>query len=120
MHGTSFFIGVKNVKTVSKYSGSKLTVQLMGELDHHCAQSATEEICEDIDSTLPGEVCIDMRHLSFMDSSGIALIIRVNRRITENGGRLFIENPRKQPYRVMEAAGLLRLIEVRSGGEVTT
>lgn len=108
------------MKTVSKYSGSTLTVQLLGELDHHCAQSATEEICDDLDHLLPAELVLDLRHLSFMDSSGIALMLRVSRRMSENGGRLIIVNPRPQPFRVLETAGVLRLIEIRSGGEVTT
>jgi len=47
-----------------------------------------------------------------MDSSGIALIIRVSRRMKEVGGRAWIENPAKQPMRVIDASGIDRLVPV--------
>ena len=47
-----------------------------------------------------------------MDSSGIALIIRISRRMTVLGGRAWVEDPARQPQRVIDAAGIDRLVPV--------
>ena len=47
-----------------------------------------------------------------MDSSGIAVIIRVSRRMQILGGRAWIEDPARQPQRVIDAAGIDRLIPI--------
>ena len=49
---------------------------------------------------------------SFMDSSGIAIIIKVSRRMRTMGGRTWIENPARQPQRVIDASGIDRLVPV--------
>ena len=56
-----------------------------------------------------------MSGLSFMDSSGIAVIIRVSRRMKNLGGRAWIENPARQPQRVIDASGIDRLVPVALG-----
>ena len=43
---------------------------------------------------------------------GIAVIIRVSRRMTALGGRAWVENPARQPQRVLDAAGIERLVPV--------
>ena len=47
-----------------------------------------------------------------MDSSGIAVIIRISQRMKSLGGRVWIENPAKQPLRVIDASGVDRLVPV--------
>ena len=55
-----------------------------------------------------------MCNVKFMDSSGIAVILRINKRMRELGGRLWVENVPSQPLRVMDAAGIDRLISISS------
>lgn len=47
-----------------------------------------------------------------MDSSGIALVLNVSRRICRTGGRAWVENPAAQPLRVLDASGIDRLVPV--------
>ena len=108
------------MKISSRYSDGRLLIQLHGELDHHSARQAIAEITEAVDSNLPRELLLDMSRLSFMDSSGIAVIIKTNRRITETGGRMIIASPQRQPLKVLDAAGIEKLVEVHSKWEVTT
>ena len=108
------------MKVTTRYSADRLELGLVGELDHHSARQALSEIFEVLESELPRELTLDMGGLSFMDSSGIALILRVHRRLREDGAKMTIVDPRPQAYRVLQAAGILRMIEVTSGGEVTT
>lgn len=69
-----------------------------------------------LEEYLPRDLVLDLSELTFMDSSGIALLIRVNRRIKDMGGRMWIENPAKQPKRVIDTAGIDRLIPVAVRG----
>lgn len=99
-----------NISTA--FSAGRLTIFLSGELDHHEAKYAVHSIDELLDEYLPRDCAINMASLSFMDSSGIAVIIRISRRMKELGGRAWIENPAKQPQRVIDASGIDRLVPV--------
>ena len=84
----------------------------MGELDHHEARCAIRTIDELMDEYLPRDCVLDLNGLSFMDSSGIAVIIKLNQRMKSLGGRMWVENPAKQPLRVIDASGIDRLVPV--------
>jgi stage II sporulation protein AA (anti-sigma F factor antagonist) len=99
-----------NINTA--YNAGRLTLYLSGELDHHESRTTIRSIEELMDEYMPRDCVLDMSELSFMDSSGIAVIIRVSRRMKTLGGRAWIENPAKQPQRVIEAAGIDRLVTV--------
>ena len=107
-----------NISTA--FSAGRLTVYLTGELDHHAARCAIHTIDELLDEYLPRDCALDMSGLSFMDSSGIAVIIRVSRRMKNLVGRAWIKNPARQPQRVIYASGIDRLVPValgRCGGD---
>ena len=108
------------MKVYTNYKDGRLTVYLIGELDHHSAQDAVSGIFESMDSFLARELVLDLSELSFMDSSGIALVVRAFRRLAASGGRMAIECPQPQPYKVLTAAGMDRLVPIFVKGEVTT
>ena len=102
-----------NISTA--FSSGRLTVFLSGELDHHEARCTINTIDELLDEYLTRDCVLDMAGLSFMDSSGIAVIIRTSRRMKALGGRVWIENPAKQALRVIDASGIDRLVPVATG-----
>ena len=108
------------MKISTEYLDGRLTVYLDGELDHHGARKTVESISEAIDAKLPCDLTLDMSHLGFMDSSGIAVIVRTYRKIREAGGRMYIENPQPQPLKVLDASGIDRMIPIAAKREVTT
>ena len=99
----------------SDFSGGRLTAYLSGELDQHEARGAMRSLDELLDAYLPRDLVLDLGELKFMDSSGIALMIRLSRRMKATGGRMWIENPARQPKRVIDASGIDRLIPVAAG-----
>ena len=107
------------MKITTTYSGGRLTVYLCGELDHHGARNAVRGISDAIDSCLPRDLVLDLSGLTFMDSSGIAVIVKTNRKLCSCGGRMLIENPAPQPLKVLDAAGVDRLVPIFAKGEVT-
>ncbi len=102
-----------NISTA--FSSGRLTIFLSGELDHHEAKCTINTIDELLDEYLPRDCVLDLSGLTFMDSSGIAVIIRTSRRMRALGGRVWIENPAKQAMRVIDASGIDRLVPVATG-----
>ena len=100
------------MKVYSAYHKGMLTVFLQGELDHHGVKSSMDAIERLMDQYLPRELALDLSGLNFMDSSGIALILKLHRRQKECGGRAWVENPGDQPLRVITASGIERLVKV--------
>ena len=105
------------MKVYSAYREGKLTVYLQGELDQHEARGAISTIEGLLDEYLPRECALDLSGLTFMDSSGIALILKLHRRLTGSGGRAWIENAAAQPLRVLDASGIDRVVNISLGKE---
>lgn len=96
------------------YDSGRLVIYLAGELDHHGARQTMRTIDGLIDEFMPRDAVLDLGGLSFMDSSGIAVILRAERRMRELGGRAFVENPAAQPLRVLDASGIDRLVSIKA------
>ena len=100
------------MKILSAYKDGRLTLYLQGELDHHGVKKYMLLIDKLIDDFLPRDCVIELSGLSFMDSSGISLILKINRRMLQCGGRTWIENAENQPRRVIDASGIERIINI--------
>jgi stage II sporulation protein AA (anti-sigma F factor antagonist) len=98
------------------YQDGKLSMALSGVLDHHAARDAMRKLTEKIDAYLPRDCVLDMKNMKFMDSSGIALILKAYKRMKEIEGVLRIENVPPQPKRVLSASGIERIIDIREAG----
>ena len=59
----------------------EITITLSGEIDHHEARHAMKTIGEKIDAYLPRVCVLDFRDVTFMDSSGIAIVVSGVRRM---------------------------------------
>ena len=94
-----------------------LTIQLNGELDHHAAREVIRSIDQWIEQALPVRTVLDLEELTFMDSSGIAVVIRAKRRMETLGGSLTVVNIPRQAARVLETAGLGKYLDLTLGGE---
>ena len=108
------------MRILSEYQSGRLKISLQGELDHHEAKNAMDKIAEAMDACMPRELTLNMSGLGFMDSSGIAVILKINKKLSFNGGRLRIESPQSQPMKVLEAAGINALVPIKTEWEVTT
>ena len=91
----------------------RLTVALTGEIDHHCAKAYIQEIAAKIEAYMP-EICVlDFREVSFVDSSGIAVVINALRNMTQIEGKLLLTGIAPQTMRVVRASGIDKLVEIR-------
>lgn len=86
-----------------------LTVNLEGELDHHAAKGIRDMIDEAIGRLHPRLLILDFRSVTFMDSSGIGLVMGRYRTMQLFGGKIVIRNASMHIRKVMRLAGLDRL-----------
>ena len=102
------------MRFTSYLQNGSLTVVLTGEIDHHCAKAYMDAIATKIEVYVPRECVLDFGSVSFMDSSGIAVVINALRCMTRIGGNLLVSNLQQQPMRVFNASGIDKLVKVRS------
>jgi len=95
----------------SYLQNGSLTVALTGEIDHQCAKLYIDAIASKIEVYLPRECILDFEQVSFMDSSGIAVVINALRNMTRINGKLFVAGLGMQPMRVFRASGIDKLVE---------
>ena len=90
-------------------SGQTVTAYLEGELDHHTAREIRETIDAELENGSVKLLIIDFRDVTFMDSSGIGLVMGRYRQMKFYDGELQVVNTSPQIYKVMRIAGLDRL-----------
>ena len=93
-------------------TGSTVTAYLSGELDHHTAREMREAIDSSVELNMPSTLVLNFKNISFMDSSGIGLVMGRYRNITKPGGELHITGTSPQIYKVMKLAGIERLAKL--------
>ena len=91
--------------------GRTLTARLAGEIDHHGAKIIMAELAEQIDAALPEQLILDLSEVTFMDSSGIAVVLNAWRRMNQLEGVVEVHQPPHQAKKVLLAAGLDRLMK---------
>ena len=90
-----------------------LTVALTGEIDHHCAKKHIDVIIGKIEAYKPMVCMLDFREVTFMDSSGIAVVINTFRNMTRLEGKLILTGIREQPMKVFHTSGIDKLVEIK-------
>lgn len=91
---------------------SALTIALSGEIDHHAARDMMAQLDQAIAERVPARLTLDLSGVTFMDSSGIAVLLRAHRQMVHTGGSLRAVNLPAQARRVLDAAGIGRLISL--------
>ena len=94
-----------------KAENRALYAAIEGEVDHHRAKQIVSELVRQIDLTMPRRLTVDLGGVSFMDSSGIAVLLRASRRMGELEGTMEVVHVPEQAGKVLRAAGLDRLIK---------
>ena len=75
-----------------KKENGKAIASISGEIDHHNAKELRTKLDKYIISSRPAQLVIDLQGITFMDSSGIGLIMGRSKLIKACGGRLFCKD----------------------------
>lgn len=89
--------------------GEFLTAHLIGELDHHTAADLRQKIDAAVLACRPRRLIIDLSRLTFMDSSGIGLIMGRHRLMLSLEGDLRLQGASPRMERMIRLAGLDKL-----------
>lgn len=90
--------------------GNVLIARVYGEFDLHAADFARRDIDKCLRAQGVKHIIFDLANLAFIDSSGLGVILGRYRKVSEGGGRVAISGAPPTVFKVMEIAGLNRLI----------
>lgn len=94
------------LKPKTKFDGRVLTVYLSGEIDHHSARRIREYTDALIGELKPVRLLMDLSAVTFMDSSGIGLVMGRYRMMKLYGGSVRAVSIPPGLRRMMELSGL--------------
>ena len=101
------------MRFTSFLENGRLTVALTGEIDHHCAKQYIQAITAKIEAYTPEMCVLDFQDVTFVDSSGIAVVINAMRSMAQIEGKLLLTGISPQPMRVFRASGIDKLVEIK-------
>ena len=93
-------------------AGSILSIHVRGEIDHHTASSIRQGIDTTLFEKRPTKLILDLSAVSFMDSSGLGLIMGRYSVMKELGGEMTVWNPSPETRAILKLAGMERLVRI--------
>ena len=88
-----------------------LIVRLKGELDHHTADTVKTRMEEAILRGNVNHVVLNMKDLTFMDSSGLGVILGRYKQLSALGGKMVVCDVNPAVYRLFELSGLFKILK---------
>lgn len=88
-------------------SKSAALVEVAGELDLHCAPQLRAELSRVIEANVPPKIVVDLAGVTFLDSTGVGVLVGALKRARAAGGSLHFCNPQPRVCRVFEITGLI-------------
>ena len=92
---------------------------ITGDIDHHSARTVRTQIDEALYLKRPRRLELDLSRVEFMDSSGLGLILGRFSKATEIGAEVILLNPNENASRILDVAGIGRLIQIERRSERT-
>lgn len=100
------------LKFVTFMKQGVLVVRLEGELDVCGATELRAAVDEALDATGAKHILLNMQGVTFIDSSGLGVILGRYRHIAQLGGKLLVVHLEPQVQRIFELAGLMKILTV--------
>lgn len=97
--------------------GNTLIAELLGELDHHAADSVRRRIDSALDNYRAQNLVFDFNKVTFMDSSGIGMILGRYRKMGEKGNNMAIVGCSKAIRNILNMAGVFSIIDYYNTAE---
>lgn len=92
----------------------ELIAYISGDVDHHTAKGIRGEIDTYIEKIHPDKTILDFSAVTFMDSSGIGLVMGRYKIMQGIGGTVVIQNPPLNIKKVMQLAGLDKIASINN------
>ncbi len=95
------------------YNGSYLIVGLSGELDQHMADRIRGRIDYGLLKEGIKNMIFDFTEVSFMDSSGIGMLLKRYKQVKKLGGNLYITGCSQGLLRLVRLSGLEKIVVLK-------
>ena len=96
---------------ITSTADGTVTAKITGEIDHHTARWLRMDIDTAIQDNEPKTLLMDFSGVSFMDSSGVGLVMGRYKNMKERGGSVSLINMPDYIEKVMSLAGMDRLLQ---------
>ena len=98
---------------VFEYEKHTLHARLSGEIDHHSAVLLREEIDRELFSRQPSALVLDLSCVSFMDSSGLGLVMGRYTKAAELGCKFALQGCSDRIKKIFAMSGMDKIISVK-------
>ena len=98
----------EDFKVIDNY----LMIRMPNEIDHHHSAKISKTADEYIMDEEVGNVVFDFERTTFMDSSGIGIIVGRYKKIACFGGKVFAINADSRIRRILLLSGLHKIVEI--------
>ncbi|MCI6276657.1 MAG: anti-sigma F factor antagonist [Clostridium sp.] len=88
-----------------------LIVTLLGELDHHSSEEVRNKIDYRLDNDDITKLILNFSGVTFMDSSGIGVVIGRYKKITMKNGSLSVVSVSSRVKKIFELSGMYKIIK---------
>ncbi|HHU76927.1 MAG TPA: anti-sigma F factor antagonist [Firmicutes bacterium] len=88
----------------------KLVVRLKGELDHHSAQIFRGAVEKELMGNKVQDLILNMKSVTFMDSSGIGAILGRYKQVRANDGKMVICSASPHIQKILQMGGIPKII----------
>ncbi|MDQ6599530.1 anti-sigma F factor antagonist [Bacillus salipaludis] len=89
-----------------------LCIRLSGELDHHTADELREQAANAIDRNEIRHIVLNLEQLTFMDSSGLGVILGRYKQIKQVHGEMVVCAISPAIQRLFDMSGLFKIIKM--------
>lgn len=112
-----FYLEVEKLPVEIDIDEKSVTAYISGEIDHHNAAKLRNEIDEAVETAYPEVLVLDFGGVTFMDSSGIGLVMGRFKLMKDLSGKVVIENAPRAIKKVMRMAGIEKLLSAENKKE---
>ncbi|MBE5760437.1 MAG: STAS domain-containing protein [Clostridiales bacterium] len=95
----------------SNVNMNSITVCIKGELDHSSAGRIKDELNYAISNAYANDIIIDMSELTFMDSSGIGILLGLYKKLKSRNANLYFRSVSPSIERILDISGLFSVAE---------
>ena len=99
------------MEIIYEVSGASLVAGLFGEMDHHAAEKIRADIDEMAENYGARHLILDFHRVTFMDSSGIGVVLGRYKKRKADGGSVVIVGCDLRIRNILNMAGVFSLME---------
>ena len=92
--------------------GGTVVVHLTGDVDVYTAPAVREALAGVIDDQGNRSVRVDLDQTTFIDSTGLSVLVGALEGVRQKGGELTLANPRASIRRVFQIVGFPRIFDI--------